>query len=265
LALVAALPLGAQADQPTAGKQSEQTCVGTLSAVNAQGNTVTLRTWWRSRTFNLGDRCVILAIDKGGVALSDLRPGVEVRIRYQKVDGVLVADRIAERPLHYAGTVDAVDAKARTVTMAEEPLAKPFRRPRVFRIADDCKVILPDGKHATLASLQAGDRITILYESPGWTPVAYRIRQRSLTFVGMVDEVDLSGRTVEAKDMLAGKKFELSDQCRILGPDGRAGHLKDVALGRRYEFTYENVEGVNVLTRIAPAQPAMSTETAATR
>ena len=83
--------------------------------------------------------------------------------------------------------------------------------------------------------------------------------------MGTIDAIDLSARTVEAKDMSGEKKFELADQCQILVPGQKRGHLKEVALGQKYEFTYEDVNGINVLDRIAPARPAMSAETASTR
>ncbi len=262
LALVATLPLIVQADPPMAGKQYEQTQTGTLSAVNTQDHTVQVRTWLGSRTFNVGDKCTIVAVDKKGAALSDLRPGIKVQIRYQNVDGVLVADMLAEKALFYDGTISAVDPKAGTVTMTESPLAEPFHAPKTFRVTDTSKVFLSNGRSGAIANLQPGDRITVSYENPGGSPAAYRIRERTTSCIGTIDVIDSSARMVEVKDSSGQQKFQLADQCQILLPDQKNGRLQDVTIGQKYRLTYEQVNGINVLDRIAPVQPAPSPETA---
>ena len=166
LSLLVALPLGVKAGDQTASMNNEQRCNGTLTAVNAQDNTMTVRPLWFNKTFHIGQNCAVSALDKSTAAVSDLRPGEKVEIRYQDVQGVLVANRITERALRYDGTVQEVNQKNGTVTMAEAPLYTPFHAPQVFHTADNCGIILPDGQSGVLGQLKSGDRITVIYELP---------------------------------------------------------------------------------------------------
>jgi hypothetical protein len=263
--LLAALPASAEAHQWSARTGQEHTWKGTLLAVNTQDKTVKGKSLFFSKTFHVGQSCAITVRDKDGAALAELGPGLKVKVRYQEANGVLVADGIVEEPLHYFGTVHAVDAKAGTVTMAEAPLRKPFRAPRTFGVPGDCRVIRRDGGRGTLADLKPGDLVAVTYDLQAGSPVAYRVEGRSVTFVGAVDAIDLSARTVKAKDMLVEKRFVLAHSCQIIGSGEQPGDLKELALGQKYLFTYQEVNGVNVVDRIAPAQPANATETASAR
>ena len=265
LALMIALPLSVRAGQQPGRTANEKTWYGTVTAVNTRDHTLTVKRVWFTRTFNIGEHCAIAAIDKKEAALSDFSPGEKVRVHYQNAEGVLVADRITERALRYEGTVQAVDQEARTVTMEQAPLYRPFHAPAMFRIGSDCRVRLWNGREGTVAEVRPGDRILVIYELPGGSPVAYRIRDKSSTFVGTVEAIDLSDQTVKAKELLREKKFELGNDCQIVRPDQKAGHLKDLVLGQKYQFNYEDVNGVDVLNRIAPVQEGQPAETASTK
>ncbi len=265
LILVAAFPLAVLAGNGSAGEKCERTWRGTVTAVNTRENSITVKHAWLTRTFRLGKHCAITTVDKKQAALSDLLRGERVRIRYQNAEGVRVADRIHERALRYDGTVQAVDGKAGTVTMEELALYRPFHAPEKFRIASDCKVKLWDGREGTVAEVQPGDQISVIYNLPGGSPMAYRIRDKSATFAGAVEAIDLPARTIEAKELFGEKKFELGDDCQIILRGEKAGHMKDLVLGQQYQFTYEDVNGVNVLNRIAPAQEGKPAETASTK
>jgi hypothetical protein len=263
-ALMAALPLGAWAGPEAAGATHEKSWSGTLTDVNAGERTITARKWFIKRTFNAGDKCTVKAVGKKEAALGDLRPGEEVIIHYRDADGVLVADRITERPLHYQGTIETVDAKTSQLTMAAGRLG-PASHHKQMQIASDCKILLHNGKAGTVADLHPGDRVTIIYELPDGSPTAYQVSKRTTEFVGTLDAIDLGDRTVKAKETFGQKKFNLADGCQIALEGRSDASLKDLALGQRYEFTYENVNGVNVVNRIAPAQAATATETAAAK
>jgi hypothetical protein len=83
--------------------------------------------------------------------------------------------------------------------------------------------------------------------------------------VGTVDAVDMPARTLKAKDTLGEQKFTLGDNCRIISSGEKAGYFKDLKLGQKYRFTYENLNGVNILNRISPVEEANRAETASAR
>ncbi len=262
LALLLSLPPGGMAAAQAAVANTEKSCAGTLTAIHTQDNTITVKRMLMNKTFHLGQHCAVSALDKKDAVVSDLRPGEKVEIRYQNVEGVLVADQIAEKALRYDGAVQAVDAKAGTVTMQEAPLYVPFHAPQMFRLAAGCGIVLQDGHDGTLAALQPGDRISVIYELPGGAAVAYRIKDRSMTMVGVVAAVDPSDHTLQAREKSGQIKFEMGDDCQIILNGQTPGHLKDLVVGQPYRFTYEHVNGVDVLDRIVPASGAKPTQTA---
>lgn len=261
---MAAFPVGAQTKQAAAGTTRDRSWTGTVTCVNAQDNTLRGKRGFFTKTFDLGGKCPISTVDKKEAALSDLRPGERVTIHYQDVEGVLVARRIAEKPLHYAGTVHNIDSKAGIVTMEETPLYQPFHGPRTFHIASDCQVVLWNGHEETLADLQPGDKIVVTYDRPGGSSLAYRIQDRSLATVATLETIDLPDRIVKAKDPSGEQSFALADRCRIILNGHKNGELKDLVAGQTYKFTYEAVNGINVLDRIAPASATKSAQTAST-
>ncbi len=265
LLALTALPPALRAGEKPAGMNREHTWTCTLSAVNAADKTVAGKHWLTIRTFHLGENCVIAGLNDKNAELSDLHSGEKVRIRYQGSEGVWVADRITVKPLRYAGRVRSVDGKAGTVTMEQTPLRQPFEAAKTFRLAESCKVALADGGHGALADLQPGDRLDIIYELPGGAPVAYQIRDQSSTFTGTLDAIDLSDRSVKAKATLGKREFSLADKCQIRLPDRPRGSMNDLTVGQRYRFTYQVINGVNIVERIVPAQETKSAETASTK
>jgi len=238
-------------DEPQATENhSEKTWTGTLTAVSDQDKILSAKGWLLSKTFNIGQNCTVSTINKSQAALSDLQPGEKVEVRFRSAGGVLVADRITEQPLRYSGTVQAVDPKAETLTL-EQGVRKtgPFRQP--LRIANDCKVVLSNGKDGTINDVKPGDQVTIIYQLPGGSPLAHHILEKTTTFVGKLEAIDLPARTVKAKEIVGQKKLTLADGCQILVPGKEDAQLKDLELGQKYKFTYESVNGVNVAVRIA--------------
>ncbi len=253
LTLAAALPFGAAAGPTAAPPLAEQEWNGTISAVNRQAHTVTAKNLLETRIFNLGDKCAIRAVDKRDARLGDLPAGAKVTIRYQELGGVLVADSIAEKPLSYTGTVRSVDREHGVVTMAEAPRYRPFKEAKSFRLASDCKVLLSSGGSGTLADVQPGDKISLVYELPGGEPAAYRIRNMTSDLVGTIAAMDVRSRELRAKGAWGEKTFEVAHDCRILGAGDKSEPLGAVMPGQRYRFTYEDIHGVNVLVQMAPA------------
>ena len=67
---------------------------------------------------------------------------------------------------------------------------------------------------------------------------------------------------VKAKHLVGVKKFNLADNCKIVISGKSNASLSDLRLGQKLALTYDEVDGVNVVTRIAPAEGSTGTEPA---
>jgi hypothetical protein len=121
---------------------------------------------------------------------------------------------------------------------------------------------LRDDRNGSLEDVKVGHQVTVVYELPGHSPVARAIEQTSATFVGTLNAIDASARTVKAKQLIGDKKFNLADNCEIVVNGKPGGSLSDLRLGQKLALSYDEIDGVNVATRIAPADQSTSTDTA---
>src|SRR5258708_2589598 len=259
LAAVSMLSFCAVADQQAAEPQTAKTWTGTLSAVSPEGHSVVGKHVLSTRVFNIGDHCAISALDKNQASMADLHPGDHVEITFRNEQGVLVAYGIAVKPLSYHGLIHNMDKNARVVTM-QKGIAQ-----KKFQVATDCKVVLWNGNSGTLDDLKPGDELTLAYQSPGGLPVVCRIQGHSSTFAGTIQAVDLSARTLRADTLFGERTFHLASGCRISDGTRDDLSLKDLALGRKYTFTYVDVDGVNVADYIGPASNSSAPHTASVK
>ncbi len=72
----------------------------------------------------------------------------------------------------FAGTIRAVDAEKRIITVEATPLNK------TFGIASDCEVTTKDKPKASLEDLKVGDVVHVTYEAANDMLVAHRIEQQ---------------------------------------------------------------------------------------
>lgn len=238
--------LAAPADETSSG--SERNYTGVIASVSPQDHVLNLKGMFAAKHFNVGDGCAYRLTDNQQGTLSALRPGEKVRVSYVDQNGVLVAGRIEEIPMQYEGQVRAIDPVNHTLTIHVRALDKDFK------IADGCQVILRNDKAGTFAEVQPGDHVTVTYEKPGGVLTARKIAQTSMTFSGSLVAIDLPARTVKAKEGFETKKFNLADNCVIMAggkPDGRLDNLKPED---RLVFDYDEINGVDIVNRIAPAQ-----------
>ncbi len=256
---VSSLPLGLFASTARAAEGHECTWNGTVTAVNPQDKIVTAKGWFQTKTFNIGARCGITAVDKPQAALTDLRPGDKVRIRYQKSGGVLVADRIDERALKVTGTLQSVDPKTGVVGLEAPPLHSLRLDQRMFTAAGDCKVVLWNGRSGTLGDMRLGDHVTVVYQMPGGSPTAYHITDDSQSFTGKLQAADLSEHIVRVGEKYGQKTFSLGDGCRISVRGQDNASMSELILGQNYTFTFHEVNGVNVADRVSYAPEGKAT------
>lgn len=260
--LISSLSLGARAGQQTTEKVNDKTWDGTLSSVNLTDRSITGKSGWFSDSFRIGDDCVISTIGKDDASLSDLHPGEAVDINYQSLGGVQVASRITEKARSCSGTIQSVDAKSMKLTMVQE-LFGTIPEHKTLRIASECKVTLNNGDSGSIADLKPGDEITAIYDLHDGKAMAYRVREKTTDVVATLEAIDLPARTVKAEGRFREMPFDLANECRIIPKGSQEGQLKDLELGGKYRFTYEDLNGVNVLYRIAPVDETKPVQTAA--
>ncbi|MFZ0827097.1 MAG: hypothetical protein WAO02_06715 [Verrucomicrobiia bacterium] len=247
--------LKASADDAAMAGIPHKSYTGTVVSVDAKEHLLGLKGTFLSKTFNLGENCSYTLVDKPAGAISDLRPGQRVMVVYQESHGVLVADRVTQQPVSGEGTVKAYDPIQHTLTLHGHGAD------RTFQIAGDCKVVLRGDKSGGLADIQTGNYVTVTYENPGNKPTAWKIAQTSETFTGSLTAIDLDTKTVKAKALFDTKKFSLGDNCAIVINGKINGQLADLKPNDKLVFSYDEIDGVNVANRIAPAGTAQRAET----
>jgi Cu/Ag efflux protein CusF len=261
LTLGLGLGVGSQVfgDTPATATPKEKTLKGVATSIDPAEKTVSVSSFWGTRKLNVADDCKISLQDKAQASLPDLHPGQRLEINYENPQGVLVAHQIAQHNVTFTGHVKVVDPEKHTLTLRSHVVDK------TFVIADDCKVVLRDEKTGALANVQPGHRVTVIYETPNGNPTARQIGQTSETFSGALTAIDLNDRTLKAKAFLNGKKFNVANDCSIVisgRPDAR---LSDLKLGDKLVFSYDDVNGVNIVNRIATAESTPEPTTTASR
>jgi predicted RNA-binding protein len=249
-ALALASISGSAAEPAASGP--EQTFSGTVKEVDLSEHTFKVEgTFLLSKTFNQGSACTYFFLDYAAGTPDGLHAGQKVTVSYQSADGVLVADRVVQQPLSYAGYVKSIDSQAHTVTVASGG----FSMSKQFHLPDDCHVVLRGNKPGTFADIQAGNYVTLTYETPSGLPTVQRIVQTSEEFTGSLTAIDLDEKTLKAKSLFGGSKsFKVGGHCIVDVTGKGSGQLSDLKPEEKLVFTYDQISGVNVVNRIAPAK-----------
>lgn len=239
----------AWADDPSTAAKNEKSYTGMVVAVDQKEHVLSVKGWaMMNKTFNLGQTCFYSQLDRNNATVNDLRPGEKVTVSYQDAHGVLIASRVEQEPMRFEGTIKAIDTDKRTLTLHQTALDKQLEFPA------DCKIMLRDGKSGSMADLKVGSHVTVTYETPGNTPTARQIAQTSIPYTGTLTAIDLNDRTVKAKAMFGTKKFSLADNCTIVVNGRTDGKLEELKPNDKLLFSYDEVNGVNVVNRIGPAE-----------
>lgn len=217
---------------------------GTVRQVNATEKTITVKNFWTARTFALGEDCRVSLEGSPDGGLKELQSGHRVTVRFVNHEGVRIAHEIRQENLEYTGHIAALNATNQTLRV------KSGLRDRVFTLAPDCRVIFRDGKPRDFSELKVGHRVTVKYLTPDEVNLARSIEQRSLEYTGRVDAIDARTDTVKAGSLVANRTFRLADGCQIVVNDATGGGLKNLRIGDRVTFHYEDVNGVLVANRL---------------
>jgi hypothetical protein len=251
LGLVSASPASGA---PTAAQsQNEKTLRGTVTSVDVPDHILSVRGFMFTRNFNTANDCRVSLEDKSSAGLADLHPGQQVDVRYQDNNGVLIAQRISQHNLGYSGHITAIDTAHGTILVRHGVMT------REFAVPVNCEVRMRNENVAGLGHLQLGDNINIVYERENGAQVIRRIEQNSASYVGTIQAIDLSTRTVKARDAKGEKQFSLADNCSIVINGKLADNLNNLMIGERATFSYDNVDGVLVANRVSPMTEAAPT------
>jgi Cu/Ag efflux protein CusF len=237
--------------------QNERSFNGNVIAINAADITISVKGVFFTRNFNTAADCKVSLDDKAVASLAELRPGQKVAIRYESADGVLIAKNIAQHDMAYTGHIAAIDPVARKLALKEGIMT------RDLAIAPDCAVVLKGDQSGTCAALQVGDTVHVIYEPANGSPVARRIEQKSDSFVGTLQAVDATTRSVKVRGGIAERKFNLADSCPIVINGKLNGGLSDLRIGERVSLSYDNKDGVLIANRLSPMTGTIGMESAA--
>jgi hypothetical protein len=235
---------GGPGQRPAEGKQF----TGNVNYVNGDERALTVKDLLRQKTFSLGNNCVITRWDNSSGTIKDLRPGQKVTIGYRDVHGVLAADRVDQNALRYHGTVKFIDPARNQLVLRE------WDGEKSFRLAEDCKVVLHNRENGPLASIQRGDHVTVVYETPSGPDVVREIAQTSASFTGSVVAIDVPHRTISVHGTFGVKPFNLVNDCSIVMDGKTDAKLMNLRPGQRLTINYDEVNGVNLANRIGPVE-----------
>jgi len=244
------------ADEANQSLPQDKTYAGVISSVSQPEHTLGIKGWLLTKHFNLGQACAITLPDKTAGTTSDLRPGENVVVHYQNINGVLIADGVEQKPMRMEGRVAKIDPDKHMLTLHQTGLDKDMV------IGDNCRIVLRGGVPGTFSSVQPGDLVTVTYETPEKSVVAHEIDQTSINYVGNVTAIDLGERTVKAKTFLDTKSFNLASDCAIIVNGKSDAKLADLHPNQRLVFSYDEINGVNVVNRIATADSQKNASTA---
>jgi len=233
------------ADEDRTAPKPEKTHTGTVISVDSQEHTLNVQGWLKSqKEFNLGNTCTFTTLDKPSSTVNDLRPGEKVEVSYQTVHGVRIADHVQQLAMEFEGRITAIDPANHQLTLHHGVSDKRLQ------IADECQVVLIHQRSGVVRDIRPGDHVTVTYETPDGVATAREIAQTSLEFAGNLTAIDLGERTVKAASGFDSKKFSVADHCAIV-INGRAdGHLSDLKPNDKLTFSYDEINGINVVNRI---------------
>ncbi len=252
MAVLMAAAYRASADDASAtapAAKQDKNYTGTVVSVDPKESLLDVKGFlFSDKKFDLGNTCTYAIVGQDTGAVGDLRPGQRVTVGYQNANGVLVAERVTQQPMRNEGMVKVINPTAQTLTLHLGMVDKTFQLPA------DCTVELRGDKSGTVADIQSGDHVTVIYEVPNGKPTAREIAQTSETFTGDLTAIDLDQKTIKAKATFSARKFNVGDDCAVVINGKPNGKLTDLRPGESLTFSYDDVNGVNVVNRIAPAE-----------
>ncbi|MCD6051805.1 MAG: hypothetical protein K0Q55_3214 [Verrucomicrobia bacterium] len=229
-------------DQSSTNKDAREH-TGTITIVDAAERTVKVDKFLLNKTFNLAADCSFaVGLDKPAT-LDQLKPSMEVVVRYEESDGVFIATRISQRWYTQVGYVKTATPANHEIVLDRVGTA------RKFKVNDSTRLTIHNDK-ARLSDYKTGQKVTITYTKQDDLWLAHKVEDTSERFVGTVEAIDAEANTMKVKNLLTTKKFNLGDGCKIVFNNDTSGKLRNVRLGEKVTVNYEDMKGVLVAGRI---------------
>jgi hypothetical protein len=234
------------ADLTTPAPVPEKSFHGIVVSMDHADHRLCVKNWLKLRkAFNLGESCTFAEVGNELATADMVRAGEMVEVNYRNSHGVLIADRVKQIPMQMTGMVASLDDANRTLTLQRTPINK------LFVLPDDCLIALRDGKIGAWDDIKSGNFVTVTYEMPDNIATVRQIAQTSLEFTGELTAIDLEDRTVKVKCLFTSTKFHLGGDCAFVMKGEPNGRVMDLRLGDLLACSYEVVNGINVVNRIA--------------
>jgi phage terminase large subunit-like protein/Ni,Fe-hydrogenase maturation factor len=211
---------------------------GVISAIDTGAGTVTI-------TPKEGGADVVLKVDSTTVikrndkiaTLADLQVSDRVEAEYDPA--TMLASRISARLnlVGLLGVISAIDTTGSTLTVTPKTGG-----PDVVLKVDSSTGIKRNGKTATLADLQLGDRVEARYNPVTMLATKIFARLNLVGLSGVISAIDPIGSTLTVTPKGGGADVVLKvDSATIIKRNGKTATLADLQLGDRVEARYNPV------------------------
>jgi hypothetical protein len=211
---------------------------GTIAAVDTVASTVTVtpKNGGTDITLNV-DASTMIKRDGKPATLADLQPGDIVEAKYDPA--TMLASRIQAKvkksEIH--GIISAVDTTANTFTVTPKKGGTD-----VTLNVDASTMIKRNGKPATLADLQLGDKVEAKYYSSSMLAIKVEARRNLVNLNGTITAVDTTANTVTVTPKKGGADIVLKvDASTIIKRYGAPATLADLLVGDKVQAKYNPI------------------------
>jgi hypothetical protein len=211
---------------------------GVISAIDPLGSTLTVtpKSGGPDVVLKVDSTTVIMRIGKPAT-LADLQLGDRVEARYNPV--TMLASKIFARLnlVGLSGVISAIDPLGSTLSVTPKKGG-----PDLVLKVDPTTVIKRNGKPATLADLQLGDRVEARYNPVTMLAANISARLNLVALSGVVSAVDPLGSTLSVTPKKGGPDVVLKvDSTTIIKRNGITATLADMLVTDRVEAKYNPV------------------------
>ncbi len=221
------------------GEKPLTNTTGAIDAIDSSDQTIKIKLAVLTRTFHITEDTKLSTFYNMEAKLDDLKIGRDVKVSYREDNkGELWAISINQIPMTFNGKIDALDATERKMG------GKGWFVNKKFALADNCKFLSAGGKDCKLKDLKIGQDVHVLYEDINGVLLAHQVELQYPTYSGNIVAVDVPARTLAVQRLLATRKFNVADDCKIVTELSQNASLTDLRIDMNVNVKFEDVNGV---------------------